>query len=239
MKKTKNVFERYEKKYLLSTNQYQALLPIIEKNMQIDEYGKYRICNIYYDNESYDIIQHSLQKPDYKEKFRVRSYGRADSGSTVFMELKKKVCGIVYKRRCAVNKELSDEYIAHGIPKDAGQVMKEIDWAIEQNNLKPAAYIGYERTAYAGIENKELRVTFDFDIRYRDYDLDLAKGSYGEKVLDDGFVLMEIKIPGAMPLELSHVLSELEIFPTSFSKYGEAYKKFVIGGKTKGAMNCA
>ena len=90
------------------------------------------------------------------------------------------------------------------------------------------------------MENSELRITFDENIRYRQYDLKLDKGDYGEQLLEPGQTLMEIKIPGVMPLWLSKELSRLGIFPTSFSKYGKAYMRVTALQNDKGKVtNCA
>lgn len=95
-------FERVEKKYLLTPAQLDALAPMLHRHMQIDQYGRHTICNVYYDTPDYRLIRTSLQKPVYKEKLRLRSYGVPGPGDTVFVELKKKYRGVVYKRRTAL-----------------------------------------------------------------------------------------------------------------------------------------
>ncbi|MCI6886753.1 MAG: VTC domain-containing protein [Lachnospiraceae bacterium] len=93
---------------------------------------------------------------------------------------------------------------------------------------KPMVYLAYERIAFYGKENPELRVTFDMNIRAREYNLDLSQGSMGTPILEKGEFLMEVKIPGAMPVWMSELFSELEIFPTSYSKYGTYYKEYIM-----------
>ncbi len=88
--------------------------------------------------------------------------------------------------------------------------------------------------SYYGKEDKDLRVTFDDEVTYRGYDLDLSCGVYGRTLLKSGQRLMEIKIPGSMPLWLSRLLGELEIYPASFSKYGRAYTTLMLEGKLNG-----
>lgn len=68
-------FRRYEKKYLLTPAQQEFILHGVRGYMKEDAYGRYTICNIYYDTEDYSLIRSSLDKPVYKEKLRVRSYG--------------------------------------------------------------------------------------------------------------------------------------------------------------------
>ena len=93
--------------------------------------------------------------------------------------------------------------------------------------------ISCERIAMAGKEDPELRVTFDRNIRWRDYDLDLTAGAEGRPVLEEGQVLMEVKIRDALSCEFARLFSELGIFPCSFSKYGRAYEQRLSEERTQ------
>lgn len=233
-------FERYEKKYLLTQEQYKALLEGMAGHMKLDRYGRTTNCSLYYDTDSWELIRKSIEKPVYKEKLRVRSYGIPKTGDSVFIELKKKYDGVVYKRRTEMASELADRYLCGAQRLSPGtQIGKEIEWFQERYHAKPKVYIAYDRTSYAGVEDPELRVTFDRNIRCRDYALDLRKGDFGERLLPAGTVLMEIKIPGTAPLWLAHLLSALEIRPVSFSKYGQYYKNNVLGKNLKEGIHSA
>ena len=70
-----NVFNRIEKKYLLNKSQFEHVIRALDSYMEIDEYGLHTIRNIYYDTSNQELIRTSLDKPCYKEKFRVRCYG--------------------------------------------------------------------------------------------------------------------------------------------------------------------
>lgn len=228
MKKMQCVFQRYEKKYVMTKTQYEGLLEKIAPYMELDAYGKHTICNIYYDTESYELIRTSIEKPSYKEKLRIRSYGVADKDSDVFLELKKKVNGIVYKRRICMNYQDAMKYLESRYVPVTSQILKEIDWFLDWYHPTEKTFIAYDRMAYIGKENENLRMTFDFAIRWRKEQVDLTAGDHGELILKDDEVLMEIKIPMAMPVWMSDVLNELEIFPSSFSKYGVCYKEHLF-----------
>jgi len=221
------IFERYEKKYLLSPAQYEALMKRIGDLAAPDAFGETTVLNLYYDTPDYRIIRRSLEKPVYKEKLRIRSYGVPEKGSQTFLELKKKYKGIVYKRRIALPYEEAYGHLEEGIPfKTVTQIGKEIDYFLLRNrDLTRGMVIIYERTAYAGIKDPDLRITFDRNIRYRERGplCDLSEGSEGTEILNDGECIMEVKVPRAMPLELVHLLNELKIYPHSFSKYGQSY----------------
>ncbi len=241
MSSNKNVFKRYEKKYMLDLRQYEELSQGLSGKLIRDAYGLHTISNIYYDTDHFDLIRASIEKPVYKEKLRVRSYGVPKSGDAVFVELKKKFKGEVSKRRIQMTLEESGRYLLQGRkPKDPCQILKEIDWFMELYHPVPKVFIAYDRLALFGIEDAELRVTFDRNIRFRESLLDLSKGSWGRPLLDPDKILMEIKIPGSMPIWLSAMLNELSIFPTSFSKYGACYKEYLIGQMYhKGGNICA
>lgn len=224
------IFQRVEKKYMLTKEQYEYLIEAISPYMEIDKYGETQIRNIYFDNSSDELIETSLKKPTYKEKLRLRSYGTPDDDSTVFFEIKKKYRGIVYKRRISMTLREAYDYIESGkLPAHLeGNIPVEIDYMIRRYHLSPKAFISYRRVAWAGKDDPDLRITFDRDITSRYSDTRLESEAQGHKIIDQDTYLMEIKIPGAMPLWLAHVLSEKNIFPHSFSKFGTAHVQHKI-----------
>lgn len=234
MKYTQYSFQRYEKKYLLSEEQYQAVLAGIRSHMEEDHYGQSINCSMYYDTPRWDLIRKSIEKPVYKEKLRVRSYGVPKAGDKVFIELKKKFDGVVYKRRIEMPAEDWQAYLAGDTDRSPGsQISREIEWFQRMHQAVPKVYIAYDRRSYAGLEDPDLRITFDQNIRCRDFDLDFQAGDFGEPLLPGEAVLMEIKIPAAAPLWLAQLLSALKIRPVSFSKYGYYYTHHILGQDNK------
>ena len=235
------VFERTEKKYIITLSQRKALLGMINEYIKPDEYGESTVCSLYFDTEDFRLIRRSMEKPAYKEKIRLRSYSTPKAGSKVFLELKKKYDGVVYKRRQTLEYLQAMRYIlGREMPNDS-QIMREIDWSMNYyKTISPKMFIAYDRTAFYSKTDHELRITFDRNVRFRTDNLDLAKGHYGERILDGGLCIMEIKALSAMPLWLTAALKELRIFPGTFSKYGTAYqitearKNYYRGGQ-----NCA
>lgn len=226
--RTEEIFQRYEKKYLLNERQYLGLMSSLASKMTVDQYGRHTIQNIYFDTEDYQMIRTSIEKPAYKEKLRVRSYGITGDEDFVYIELKKKIQGIVYKRRIPMRLLDARKYLYYGIyPEKDSQVIREVSYVLSKYNAKPVVYLSYERIAFYGNANQDLRVTFDTNIRARQSALDLSQGNYGSRILSNQQLLMEVKIPGAMPVWMSHLFSELGIYPTAFSKYGTYYRQFI------------
>ena len=232
MSEIQSCFKRYEKKYLLTPGQYRAVRFGMAAYMQPDAHPSYSISNIYYDTENYALIRASLEKPVYKEKLRLRSYGVPSSRDKVFVEIKKKYDDVVYKRRVTMELRSAEHYLRGAQSGDGSQISREIDWFLHLYRPEPKVFIAYDREAYAAADGGELRITFDTALRARSNDLDLRLGDHGVPLLEDGRILMEIKIPGTAPLWLARLLSENRIFPASFSKYGAYYKRFVLGGKS-------
>lgn len=235
-------FKRYEIKYLLDEKTYLELRKRLEGKMVVDQYGEKTVCNIYFDTPDSRLIRTSLEKPVYKEKLRLRSYGTPERNSTVFVELKKKYKGVVYKRREDMVLSEAEAYLYQGWkPGFSSQVLREIDWFLNYyGQITPAMYISYERIAMNEVKDSGLRVTFDTNILWRKEELNLKKGSWGNPILEPGQRLMEIKIAGAMPLWLGEILDKLYIYPVSFSKYGRAYQDQIKQEmKNRGGKNCA
>ncbi|MGN0454878.1 MAG: polyphosphate polymerase domain-containing protein [Ruminococcus sp.] len=230
--KAKMTFKRYELKYLLDSEQKQALLDVMEQHMSLDSYGRTTIRNIYFDTDSYRLIRRSIEKPPYKEKLRVRSYGEAGDDDAVFVELKKKYDSVVYKRRLALPCRTAMERLCSGksLGEDS-QISKEIEYFCRYyKNLRPAMFLSYEREAYYALDKSDFRVTFDENILYRTYDFTFEGAEYGKPILGSNQTLMEIKTTGAIPLWMVHFLTKNNIYKTSFSKYGTAYE-METGGK--------
>lgn len=237
-----NVINRYEKKYLISLQQYHLLKNAIDHKMKHDRYGLSTICSVYFDTPDYRLIRASAEKPIYKEKLRLRSYGVPNDGDDVFLELKRKFKGIVYKRRIGLTYKQSNEYIYNNnICFKQSQISDEIAAMMKfYKDLAPSMFISYDRLALYCAEDPQLRITFDKNILARTEKLKLSCGVWGEAVLPEYRALMEIKLSGAFPMWLSNILSDLAIYPQSFSKYQNAYKMLILNTDTKkGGINCA
>lgn len=234
-----SAFKRYESKFILDASQYAVVMPTLMELMQPDQNcpggSEYIINNIYYDTDDSRIIRHSLSKPYYKEKLRLRSYGGpAGPDSKVFLEIKKKIDGIVSKRRAELTLDQALQFINHGIYPGhpdymQNQVLKEISFFLQRNEVKPAVYISYQRSALFGQKEPDLRITIDTDIITRRNQLSLSVPRFGTCLLPPGGHLMEVKVAHSFPLWLAHLLAENQVYPASYSKYGREYGQFRRG----------
>lgn len=222
------VFRRYERKFLMDPAQFEALQDFLRRRMEPDQYGKSKVCNLYYDTPDFYLIRTSIEKPFYKEKLRLRCYGVPNDDSTTFVEIKKKYDRVVYKRRIHLPYSDAVAYLrGQAALPEPSQIGREIEFFVQRyRTLQPALVVTYDREALYGKDDPALRVTFDTDIRWRTDALDLTCGAHGTPLLPPDRRLIEIKIPGAMPLWLAHELDRLGIRRTSFSKCGRAFSMY-------------
>ncbi|CQR58943.1 polyphosphate polymerase domain-containing protein [Paenibacillus riograndensis] len=234
------VFNRYENKYLLDHAAYQKLYNDLLEYMEPDDYNKqhefYSITNLYYDTAHDSLIRSSLAKPKYKEKLRLRAYGVPDQDTKVYLEIKKKVFGLVNKRRTSLKLQEAYDFVATGVEPEYReymnkQVIEEIKYFLSRYDLMPKVYLSYERKALFCKNNRDLRITFDTNIRSRRYDLKLEHGTHGEYLMPQGQWLMEVKAEKTIPVWLAKMLSEHRMYRTSFSKYGNEYKQMLKASK--------
>lgn len=233
------IFKRYEIKYMLNRMQFQNLQDEMKKYMIEDVHGKSTNCSLYFDTPQFLLVRRSMEHPMYKEKLRIRSYGIADRDSTVFIELKKKYDSVTYKRRIALSLNEMEKYLIEQTVNPDTQITHEIDYCMKQyKNLAPAIFLSYDRQAFYGKDDHEFRMTFDENIRWRDYDLALDKGFYGESILNEDQIMLEIKVANAMPMWLVRFLNDNHIYRTSFSKYAKAYEQLYMRQGCKYKMLC-
>ena len=233
-------FKRYEYKYVLNEKQYAAVLEGIMPYSNVDKYcldGKrYCLYNIYFDTEDYSVIRHSVSKPQFKEKLRLRSYyPKFGTDDKVFVELKKKCAGCVNKRRAVMLCGEAEDLFKTGKGKRNGdyihdQVVMEIEYYLQKAPAQRKTYLSYEREAYFLKEDKNIRITFDTNIYAGQDGFEREKS---KSLLQDGEYIMEIKLSHYMPMWLARLLSENKIYRHGFSKYGTYYKKYILPERIK------
>lgn len=230
------VFNRVEKKYLITEEDKKQLSKVVKAHMHKDNYHKSEVFNLYFDTNNYDLIIQSIEQPIFKEKLRARSYGGYDR---VFLEIKTKLRGKDanpgFKRRVMLTKNEFKKFSQKNTkivdlisqksssPRDL-QIAKEIDYLFHHFVLHPKILVIYDRTSYQGEDR--LRVTFDENLKYREQNLSFTKTKHDKIYFEEEpKIILEIKGQNALPLWLVKELSKLKIFPQQFSKIGKIYEK--------------
>lgn len=220
-----NIFNRIEEKYLITKEEYKKFIERINSYIEKDKYFESTICNIYFDTNHHELVIHSLEKPIYKEKVRLRSYNIPNLNSDVFLEIKTKYNGVVGKRRIKLTLKDFYDYLKDKKVQLSNQIMKELDYLFQFYELVPSYFIAYDRKSYRGKLDSNLRITIDKNLRSRREDLFLELGDAGKKYFKEDKYIMEIKTLYAFPFWLTKALSDLKIYPVSFSKYGSIYQR--------------
>ena len=211
------------------------MIPVLRRHMRPDDHDRqglgYKVCNLYLDTDMGDVFQEALLKPWYREKIRLRSYGHVKSpDDTVFIEMKKKIGGLVSKRRVGLKAGEAEAFLLRGEqPRNAsymtGQILGEIVYSLQVRRSVPACRISYDRIAFVADKQNDLRVTLDTDLRSSVIEGGIWDMSGEKRFMPDDFCVMEVKFSGSCPGWLSDLLKENDLLPQSFSKYVTAGKK--------------
>lgn len=223
------IFTRREQKYLITTDQYLELVQQMSPYMRPDKYGtngKYTVTSLYFESPDYKIYYETKNKLRFRQKLRLRVYDDTDINGTAFFEVKQKHKKVVNKRRMILPLSEAYHYLDHAshiplenIQTSNMQVLREIDHFRELFNLKPEMIVSYDRHAFHGVHDPELRVTFDLNLRCRNNDLAVENGPQGENFIDKNLVVLEVKVNDSVPLWLTRILQDLNCEQRSASKF--------------------
>ncbi|KGJ53189.1 transporter [[Clostridium] innocuum] len=229
----KQVIQRFEKKYLLDSNQCRSFVMRIQPYITEDIYPASTIYNLYLDTEQFDLIHRSIEKPPFKEKLRIRSYTPVCSEEEpIYLEIKRKYAQIVCKRRMQLSYGECRRFL-NNPNLSASQIEKELSYTLYHYQVQPRIFLAYDRISYVGKQEQQLRITMDSHIRSRFDHLSLNDHESNEELFHRDMILLEIKAERSYPLWLSSVLSDMRLYPTSFSKVGQVFYK-----KEKGELLC-
>ena len=231
-------FKRIETKYIVAAEELSALLADLKEYLAEDDFPRSTITNIYFDNQDFQVIRDSIDRKNGREKVRMRTYvAHPTANSRVFLELKKKDKeGVGHKYRIASDLQSVLQFMENDRTTNATVDDKELIDELTSlkkryTALSPKMYIYYERYSLKekhsleGYPQTKVRVTIDQNLIYRDYDVTMLEDRYGRDLVGEGKVIMEIKAPGEQPVWLQEIIKKYELEPTSFSKYGTAYRK--------------
>src|SRR5699024_7474653 len=108
------------------------------------------------------------------------------------------------------------------------QVMREIHYFRQLYALYPEMIVSYDRHALHGIEDTELRMTFDFNLQCRNYDLLLEHGPYGKQFIDPDLVVLEEL--DCKQRSASKFCTSLELLKESELPVGTTYEQVKAAG---------
>ena len=233
---------RHEIKFLLNWRQYLAIKKEIQQYCQIDKHvpkghENYRVTSLYYDSPDMRSYLEGFDGDQIKKKIRLRSYSNTTS---VFIELKEKYGQIVNKKRVMTSSERAYQFMRNPEVEILGDnlsekeisELNEIRYLITRYKMQPKVVVSYIRYPFVSIYDHNTRVTFDYNVCFRDYDLSVD-GSCGEKILPSGCFILEVKYNSLLPKWLIPILNRHNIKLQKMSKFGDSIEKLINGYKIK------
>jgi len=208
---------------LITREQLDSLVRVLGAHLTPNKYFTQTIHNIYFDNDTDDLILRSIEKKEFKDKLRLRAYQMDGELGNPLIELKKKYKGTSYKRRIRLGLGEARELLDGGELRHLGQIANEIRFLMARTNCRPKMYIGYDRTSYDVAGHEDLRITFDGNVRRRSENLDFITDPSDKFLISADEYILEIKASTAFPLWLTDALTKNGIYPDSFSKAARAF----------------
>jgi 8-oxo-dGTP pyrophosphatase MutT (NUDIX family) len=198
---------RYEHKYLIPLSAVRHVRAYIKPFVTADDYGQfYPVKNIYLDNDQFSFYRAHRAGSDDRFKLRIRSYETCD---TLFLEVKRKVNGMIRKQRTILSPDLYRN----------AQALQDVLFIqlAEKNRCRPVVAINYDREAYD--DGNGGRVTVDSNVRYAihgTYDFDASPNI---PVIPDGVGILELKFSGKAPEFMDRLVQDFGLRKSSVSKY--------------------
>ncbi len=239
-------FERYECKYIIPAALRQPIKDHIACYTRPDRYternpdGGYLITSLYLDTPYLSFHLAKSRKDLNRFKLRIRIYDDQLDGP-VFFEIKRKIKGIINKRRVMIRHR---DWAAHmhggdALRQDAttardANAIEEFLSLMDRWQAFPAVLVKYSREAYQGEIDDYSRVTFDSRLLCRRAsDFRFAGGTVGWSAIDDptaverlySGVVLELKFANRAPLWMVDLVQRFGLQLRGFSKYSTSVEQ--------------
>lgn len=226
---------RYEFKYLVPIEQYEALRSAIAPFLRPDEFaakqpnGIYTVRSIYFDTPGFEMYHTKVEGIAHRMKVRLRGYNCGDEQSPVFMEIKRKYEGPILKNRSLAPYNIVLQ-LFRGVAMDSfnGEISchdnaRRFFYQILSRNLQPVVNIIYEREPLLGNTfdpENDFRLTFDMHLRSVAYPgVDQLFDESGTMFAFPGHFILEVKFNRYCPAWIKPVLEDFKLRKEPASKY--------------------
>ncbi len=228
-------FERKEYKYFVPVELLDTVRRRFMANMVHDPYclidGRchpYTVRSIYLDTRNYLFYAEKADGLKVRKKLRIRTYGALDQNALAFLEIKRKFGNTIYKERVKTLLPETPHLFNGSLPRLLNEnpsfldrtALNKFAYLTKRLQLTPKVLITYEREALFGIDDDDLRITFDLNVR--SFPHPEITEIFMEKDLrtinDESFVL-EIKFSRQMPIWVRQIIREYRFRVQSISKY--------------------
>ena len=227
-------FERREFKYFVPNKLLGDLRMRFLQYMEHDpycagrEHNQYCVRSVYLDTDNLLFYHEKIEGLKIRKKLRVRVYNDIEAKSPAFLEIKRKFENTVFKERVKIslpetvtlmngaNLQILDEDTSFSEAATLGKFL----YLKKRLNLRTKVLVTYEREALMGLDDPNLRVTFD--INPRSFPNPRLEDIYREDDLicfsKHAFIL-EVKFNGRMPVWIRNIIRDYRLHLQAISKY--------------------
>lgn len=183
LKRDLNTFDiqldRHEGKYIVPVSMARDVAEFIKPFCDPDPHGEgnppeYVITTLQLDTPNYSLHHAKGLEAVNRFKLRARTYGEVVGGAPVFLEVKKKIRGVIVKSRCRIAFDSWSRDMVRNLKYDhTFKSHREEEAYLEFVRLtreiaaEPTVWIRYTRESYFGVNDEYARVSFDRKLLYQ------------------------------------------------------------------------
>lgn len=219
-------FNRFELKYLVHYSQASELMrsmaPYVHTDANAGPGGYYKIASRYYDSADLRCYWEKVNGERFRRKVRLRTYG--DAPKKAFLEIKQRTNLSVQKRRSLHDLNTLEQQMKlmqrgeYTVENES--VMDEVCNLVNRYRLEPKVVISYNRAAFFDLYRRDLRITFDRNIKCRTLGLELGQAGFGGKfIVPPTIYILEVKFNEVVPRWLCTCLNHHDLKVERVSKY--------------------
>lgn len=236
--------DRHEAKYLIHPRQVPSIRAFVEPFCMPDRHAppdhpEYVVTTLQLDTHDGALYRAKETEAINRFKLRVRTYG-LDGTCPVFLEIKRKIKGVISKSRVPVpssywTEALWNDPIANMPPLPARHQHNYIEFfrLVRELGATPKVLLRYHRESYMGTNDLYSRLTIDRRLCYRparDWMLMPERGPWWcidtEGAMSTPFsaMILELKTYAEAPLWMVDLTERFDLVRSGFSKYYNAMR---------------
>ncbi|MCO4781892.1 MAG: polyphosphate polymerase domain-containing protein [Candidatus Cloacimonetes bacterium] len=218
---------RFEYKYILNEQKYNALLLQLSRYCKRDKYTKksnnnkgYFVRSLYFDTYDYLAYQEKMQGEFGRNKLRIRTYSEEEESCKFYsLEIKSRFGNQIHKNSIHLPySDLNLQQKCLGLDCKKSPVVDEFLRLLLLKNQCPKVLVDYYREAWVPIDATDFRITIDHNLTFEKSDVMYPQNSFKRKHLKHK--VLEIKTQMAeLPTWLIYLIRTLSLQSVPHSKY--------------------
>lgn len=214
---------RHELKYMITYHDYYNLSSIMDSLMKRDEHsgdGGYFIRSLYFDDVYNSCYREKEDGVGRRRKYRIRTYNMDDG--FIRFEIKDKFGNYISKQSAVITAEQCRQMMDcdYDFMLDSGSQTLRMGYIDARTKLlRPKVLVDYFREVFV-CEEGNVRITFDSELRAGIGSNDILNPNVITlPAMDDDKLILEVKYDDFLPLSIKRILSPLNRWQSSVSKF--------------------